>query len=259
MKKSIIRFLSLLAAACLLFAIAGCVTAGQGETQSLNPDDLGNTMPNIASSTQDGKSSFIYNDENASWLKSGNLKVTVGGARLIENRSDIPSEGTFLPEARIILWELFSDPHNEETYYISSSYYYPDCFDSGGKFIGDGFLALVDVTFENIDGVGYIKDDWGPDAGGVSDDPYTFNASMLLRLAYLGEPKVDGPLYKNWDIAYVDGPMDFRIEPGESISMTVGFLVGNARDGGPVDRTQLELCYKAIEDRFIGLLEFENG
>lgn len=258
MKKSLICFLSLLTAAFILLAVAGC---GVSEKKEITEDSTGilphsnedisvTTPSETAAPAQDEKPSFTYNDENASWMKSGSLKVTLDGARLIEYRSDIPNEGMFVSGAFFTRF-----PHKTE-----DVFYYPNCFDSDGKFVEGAFLVLADVTFQNIDGVGYTKDDWGPDAVGVPEnDPYIFNAGMLLRLANLKEPKVDGPFYRSWDIAYIDGPMDFRIEPGESISMTVGFLVCCAFDGSPIDRTQLELCYKAIEDRFVGLLEFENG
>lgn len=184
------------------------------------------------------ENTFIWNKDNDPDIKSGSLKVRLDGARIIEAPADLPGQFVMIDGAG--------------GYDEGDGPDYQRIFNEG-----EGFLVVVDVTFENIDAVLITKDEVDAERKPFfADDPYTFDASYDLKLALL-QFKRQG-FYDNLYIGYTEDPLSFRIEPGEQISMTVGFVVENTHDGKTVDRTQLMLCDRPDEYGFIGLLKFDK-
>ena len=113
-----------------------------------------------------------------------------------------------------------------------STYEYPDFLDGNTEMMDGSSLLLVDVTIENIDAV---RNEF-PE----TNDPYLLRGDGFLCLCDLSRPdggtKEDGQFV--WaSIDYFSllnsepiHPMAFRLEPGETIQIQIGFFLDDYWD-----------------------------
>lgn len=172
-------------------------------------------------------------------LESGKLLLTISNARKIYNSQDIPANGGFVQPLH--LWQV---KNNE---YID--YHDDKVFGANGSFLKNAYMVLVDVTVESQAAVAVTD----PNEGMVNDDPYLYEDPYIfdcamIRLTDLGGNVYQG-LFPTMPVTYYsrkdmcqEHPRYYRLEPGETISFTLGFLVGGYReDGSLIDPSDLAL------------------
>lgn len=167
------------------------------------------------SNNLDGKNANIISLHN-SWkfedtLSQGSLTFTVTAANLLSSSSeekleiDYFQEHTFLPM-----------PSGGDTTVIE----YPNYLDSTGRLVDGCYLIALDISVESNGAMGNLY-----------SDPYIFRADDMVYLINC-ELKDDGNYHPYRTVCYFselgkcdEHSMAYRLEPGETISFTIGFLV----------------------------------
>lgn len=246
------QWLALGAVACLLISLTGCRRGPDprnatflnlhGTQPTVLPDTTApGTVPSQSVPEPTGQRSGVTL-EFTRHLKEGKLLCTVTDAQAVTREQDYAlTADCFTHDARLVV----NHADGSET-----AYRYPDFIGSDGSYVEGGYLILVDMTVTSQDAVSYTTEDLDENGNplGLYEDPYIFRADLFFTLADLSEVK-DGPYYWYSDVEYfsargrqAEHSMAYRLEPGESISFTLGFLLGNKLDASPRDLTQLYLC-----------------
>ena len=160
-------------------------------------------------------------------IATGKLEVTLKDARAVTHKDGIPTEGGFYPYD----WYLYMGEGWTEEYRKFEEFIQED-----GSFAEGVFLILVDITLENHDA---RNSDSSEKAYG---DPYIFQPAWYIKLT---EHKYD----RKWDFRYSsrygmdheEENLAIRLEPGDSVDLTIGFLVGDNWDGSTRDLSKLAL------------------
>lgn len=124
--------------------------------------------------------------------------------------------------------ELFQQDHEKYPQYLY--FKYPDSVDENGDLL-DGYLILVDLTLKNIDArneyLNYQTGEMVPRDG----DPYIFRAMQFVflqdRSAPEHTPSKNARYFSGLNSLEVH-PMAFRLEPGETTSIQIGFLTNGS-------------------------------
>lgn len=209
----------------------------------------------IAGELSQKQLSFEETPETDGNMKSGKLIYTLTGARAVNHAADIP-EGSFSDSGGY----LFMFPDGKEALYT-----YPEFIQEDGSFIDGAYLVLVDFTVESQDAVCKTPDDVEPDGtgGGKYSDPYIFQADSFFPVydtsqADPSNPDSAGNRYRSYYLAFFsmlnnreEHPYAFRLLPGETVGLTVGYLVGDNVDGTPNDLTNV--CVRSDVGTYINL------
>lgn len=134
------------------------------------------------------------------FLESGTLNYTVTGARVLGPDSDVTfTIDRFFPYCN-----------------VPGVAKYPDFLDEAGHLSPGCYLVQADITVENVDAK-TMEEEYG--------DPCLFRADdlFLVNLDSSGSTTMD---YFSLAGEYEAHPMLYRLEPGNTISYTIGFLVG---------------------------------
>lgn len=223
-------------AATLLF-ISGCNTETQGQLQHyLEPTATHSDFIKPTAIVETGSIDFEWTSDAHWGIKSGKLEFTIDNARIT---TTVPSDGGFYGG-----WvTLFKG--NE-----SLDYEYPDYIMDEREFIDGVYLALVDVKVYSDNAIGYTKQD--SDHHGIPkgeyNDPYLFSAQVIgfftdMSIEYIEEKhhsfySTNANYYSKLN-NYPEHPFLFRIEPGETVTFTLGVVVGAKEKGGINDVTML--------------------
>ena len=173
-------------------------------------------------------------------LKSGSLSCVIQSVVLVDDVAELPNPAGFISDAAVTIQD------GED--YLDLRY--PDFIQDQGKLLPGVYLVLLNLTVTSQDAVCYtnLERDENNRPLGLYADPYIFRADSLVYLQDLA-PGVD--LY--WLIAYFDAlgrqpehPLSFRLEPGESRTFTLGFLVSDIERGGVIHLDQLYLTTAKI-------------
>ena len=160
--------------------------------------------------------------------------------RVVDSLQDMPGEEEhfFADYARIVLME-----DGKETV-IS----YPDYVKEDGSFDYGAKLLLAEIEVKSNDAAGL------DDAHGYSD-PYLFRADTILylqdttdneRTYYMG--------YFDGFGAYEEDSLLYRLEPGETTSITIGFVICERMDGNPVNLLDLQgMIFRGMEMELLDL------
>ena len=102
-----------------------------------------------------------------------------------------------------------------------------------------GYFVVLDLQIESIDAAAELDL--------TNEDPYLFRADSLLTLVDLTEKQSKNYYYQNINYFSLFGsneqhPFAFTLEPGDSIEFSIGFFVGNKKDGSERDLSQLRAC-----------------
>lgn len=242
-KRSVVCF------ACLLFSLAACESypgTGPGNTpliQSGNPvaSSQGISQPMVSEPGQPAVLPMTYTYQTGTRnLKSGSLSCVIQSVVLVDDVAELPNPAGFISDAAVTIQD------GEE--YLDLRY--PDFIQDQGKLLPGVYLVLLNLTVTSQDAVCYtnLERDENNRPLGLYADPYIFRADSLVYLQDLA-PGVD--LY--WLIAYFDAlgrqpehPSAFRLEPGESRTFTLGFLVSDIERGGVIHLDQLYLTTSKI-------------
>ena len=138
---------------------------------------------------------------------NGRLEYTIKAARL----GEMPvGAGGFLEDSHVTVDGV--------------SYVYPD-FLTNGALVSGARLVLLDIEVLNVDA----------DNAGRYEEPYVFRADSIVTLADRSD-KAGAGGYAYIDAGYfsllggcAEHDMAYELEPGESITFTLGFLVDSSR------------------------------
>ena len=208
---------------CLLFLPACQHTSNM---PLITPDGQISSIEESPSWANDSHNTFpmtYYIDQS---LKSGKLMCTVNNVHLVE---EPPNIGMFKSDATC----GFMDGNVIQ---------YPDFLQDNGHLIPGLYLLLVNITVFSEDATAFTRRDNDSANGivkGEYDDPYVFRSDDLICLIEIGMD--DGRIIGAGDVylCYYSGmgqraehKMAFRLEPGESIDFSLGFLVSDVSQGG---------------------------
>ena len=241
----------------LLFAFVGCTVNEMQEYQflaiSTTPSgSSGETQENENSgqttqSQQTAELKFEYSAETAPHqILSGKMQFTVSNSRVATHRKDMP--GGDFSEAIAEIWM-----NGEVKEYVCYSQRFPSFILDDGSFVEGAKLVMVDVTVTNVDAKMRTQKDADENGKGGGDyiDPYVFRVDSLLGFADTKETtdaiSAFGGVsstgnYPQLNACYFsllneceEHSSAFRLEPGETMTYTVGIVVGNNQDGSERD------------------------
>lgn len=213
--------------ACLLF-LPACHHLDEHTSNMplITPDGQISSIEESPSWANDSHNTFpmtYYIDQS---LKAGKLMCTVNNVHLVE---EPPNIGMFKSDAVC----GFMDGNVIQ---------YPDFLQDNGHLIPGLYLLLVNITVSSEDATAFTRRDNDSANGivkGEYDDPYVFRSDDLICLIEIGMD--DGRIIGAGDVylCYYSGmgqraehKMAFRLEPGESIDFSLGFLVSDVSQGG---------------------------
>lgn len=238
MKK---RLLALVLAALMV------VSSGCGRKQEMNEyiDDhyqrvtqpqaqAGETEP---SGTTAGEEIQPQAFEDMQWIYKtdgkGSVICTITNVRAVKNDRDF--DGNCFTEDGALAFHnpeydkerIREDP---EKYSAMRFLHYPDSVDGSGDLL-DGYLILVDLTLENIDARNEYLNHQTGEMVPRDGDPYIFRAMQFIFLQNRSVPEYtpckNAEYYSGLNDLEIH-PMAFRLEPGETASIQIGFLTNEA-------------------------------
>lgn len=225
-------------------------------------DDSQAYIPSIVHTSGDG---VVLEYRN---LKFGSLSCSFSNARFVNNMHDLPTIGKqYLRGGQSIY--MLSEGTETRVDVVDQHF-----TDQNGSFFDGVYLLLVDVRVTSNNATDWTSYETHTQSDGTQvpagefTDPYLFRVDSIVSLSdtsiettnYEGSSGPDS--YYTRSINYYsrmgenpENPILFRLEPGDEITFTIGFLVGDNRKGGPNDLTCLVLSdYSGgFEGNFIDL------
>lgn len=289
-KKFFISLLCLIFLLCLLLIISGCSntdvfeydnttaisSTSNGFTESI-PVSINALDENWKKYGFDDSQAYIpslvHTSENGTILeyrnlKFGSLSCSFSNARFVDNIHDLPTIGKQYFRGGQSIYML---SEGTETRVDVVDQHFTD---QNGSFFDGVYLLLVDVRVTSNNATDWTSYETHTQSDGTQvpagefTDPYLFRVDSIVSLSdtsiettnYEGSSGPDS--YYTRSINYYsrmgenpENPILFRLEPGDEITFTIGFLVGDNRKGGPNDLTCLVLSdYSGgFEGNFIDL------
>ena len=233
------RIWAIILAGCLLIFLAACDSSVDTPNVSTRPNTSSSPnesnspdTPSIAESIAPGNEKddgfpVTYTIQSP-WhsLKSGKLVCTFHGIRLSDDISELSNPEGFRSDAAIFCVDNLS---------------YPEFIQEDGQFVPGVYLLLVNITVTSDGAVSNTRRDRDSMGNplGQFDDPYLFRSDDLVFVVDLAPELTSRGFIGTYAMAYfsdmnrrAEHPVVFRLEPGESIDVTVGFLVSDIQQGG---------------------------
>lgn len=213
--------------------------------------DLSDSPEFVESSTRYPQKQSIDNHNNAELvetasiglLKCGELHYTLSNARLVNDIASIPVMSGFLDDAACIF------PGNAESVFGNASVYIDELIQADGTFIPGAYLLLVDLTVTSHGAKAYTLhdlDEEGYPMGQFAADNL-FHIDHIINLSSTPQYDPDETLF--YSLSYyseknsqAEHPLIFKLNDGESISVTIGFLVDDINVGGRFNLEKIALC-----------------
>lgn len=184
-------------------------------------------------------------------MKSGKFVFTLANPRLISHMSDLPDEpvkNAGFTEATGFTFALPPDDPERTDHNTHKNIYYPDFVREDGSFLDGAYLLLLDITVESQDAVNFTtmdKDEGGLPMG-LYSDPYVFRTESIVNAGVAGDEQEDPVpctflFYYSGFGSCSENDLAFRVEPGESITFTIGFPISDIRHGGIFDLNKISL------------------
>lgn len=189
---------------------------------------------------------------------SGKLIYTAINVSIVTNKTGIPLDGGFTDDAAFNFYlgedKAEYDPGKE------IGYRYPNITDENGAFVEGGYLVLVDFHVQSDDAKSYTTSDLDSEGYpmGMFDDPYLFTpAPILVDLSKLTDEYYAGAVYQYFSLKDEGHVVEFapghsvycfRLEPGENIDFTLGWLVTDEQYNGLVDVSKLAIAFGSTID-----------
>lgn len=183
-------------------------------------------------------------------LEFGSLVYTIDQVHLITDTGEI-GNGGFGEHSEIAFYngeyyELASNNWREYGNLYETIYPYPEYIDSTGAFMDGACMIALDITVESKDATNQQKNSNTGEIETRYGNPYIFKADSLLYLIDKDVLTPDGD-YAGVPAGFFSGynlrtehPMAYELNPGETTSFRIGFLIGNRPDGS--DRVYSELA-----------------
>lgn len=259
------KIVSIMLVLTILFSFAGCAMEEEQQDQFLAIQTTPNETSGNASSNETGGNTsmdedssqatqgqqptelkFQYSSNTHYEFLSGKLELSISNPRVVTHRDDIP--GGDFSEAIAAIWA-----NGEVKEYVCYSQRFPSFVLEDGSFVEGAQLVVLDVTLTNIDAKMRTQKDADAKGkgGGEYTDPYIFRVGSLLgftdtakttdTISVFGGVSSDGN-YPQLNATYFsllnnceEHPFAFRVEPGETITFSIGIVVGNNEDGSERD------------------------
>lgn len=236
---------------CAMLSLSGC-----SSLQKILPDNMG-TRHYWGDDDPWGEETILSKtaDSVSFWrrfgLKSGKFVFTLANPRLISYMSDLPDEpvkNAGFTEATGFTFALPPDDPERTDHNTHKNIYYPDFVQEDGSFLDGAYLLLLDITVESQDAVNFTKMD--KDEGGLPmglySDPYVFRTESIVNAGVAGDEQEDPVpctflFYYSGFGSCSENDLAFRVEPGESITFTIGFPISDIRHGGIFDLNKISL------------------
>lgn len=232
------RLIAVFLAVCLLLGLTACAGEAEAEPTILELNGGSDSTSSGADGTSDGARTGVTIEDDD--LKSGTLLYTVTGARAVNRAEDIPTDGGFDEYGDV--WQIIDGE--------VLGYLYPEMFLEDGSLLENCYLILVDITVESRDAVAKTYSDHGYEkpVPGLYEDPYVFRCNWLTLVDPTEKISEGQYYYQTMDYfsrmnEREEHNFAFRLEPGETTSFTIGYLIGGFKhDGSLTDLSQLCLC-----------------
>lgn len=252
--------------AFLLVSLASCGRSGELVTDT-SMETIGSTVPE-AEMVSSGNVPVQQSDREAiSWedthLEKGSLKYTVNDAWVTDSMSGLEESRFPNYDAYAIIfrpeWEeaFLNNPEMYRDRFMMT-YSPPELWSGTGQFVEGIRMVMLDITVENQDATNQYSDSNGNLVGRYAD-PYVFNVTSIGVLLDTGRCMEQDPdVYWRYSIGYFSGlgdrqenPFAYRVEPGQSVTFQVGYLLGNYPDGKTANASDLVLA-RSSSDRILG-------
>ena len=240
----LISFVATLVALCLILSSCKGMTkeeetvatipihVGENTTEiteeALEPTETTDT-PSVPNLTTSDKVEFEESAKSGH-LARGRLVHTIKSVRIITNAKDIPTTGGFDDYRPACTY----DENGNETVW-----HYPEFVKNNGDFVEHVRLVILDivVTSDNAENWTINDLDENGNPKGHYADPYVFRIDGKYSLSDTTAAKHN----RFWTPDFFSAlnyaeehPFAYRLLPGESVSFSVGFLVGNDYDGSKI-------------------------
>lgn len=292
--------LAVLLALCMSLLLTACGTEPQQENPNAPvdatnelPDDAGMDtdayFDYFYEMFQEGENAVL--EKTAEHLKffevahkGGKLIFTLTNPRIISSTQELPVQEKFI-DGTMAVDEVEGMPYTPDR---GGQYKYPDFVYPDGHFVAGAHYLLIDVLVESDQAENYTTADVSPQGYtlGEYNDPYIFPMPGLFlgnRFYYEAEDwkepsAVDGEwILQNPDTCTFvinadyfsrlrelsDDPhlaTDYRLEPGETLSFTLGYPVTEKAHGGLFDMEAMSLYnVKGTTGRLCGLTINDDG
>ncbi len=221
----------------LLLVLSGCRTSppNKGSVQSaksIENQQIKTESTDAATVSTTPEDKTLISREINYFDGEGYLKILVKNPRIVRTTGNLDTSGFSSEESYVSVYsENPTDPITE--------YLYPSFVMENGDFISPVSLVIADVTITSFDATN----------GGRYENPYIFNASIVGSLI---DP--DGNIWNpestslRYEVDYYsemhsceENFLAFSLEPGDTISFQVGWLIGNNVDGTPIDFSDFQL------------------
>lgn len=257
------KVIALMMVVLMVCALTGCSMDEDTKEHFLSldtkPNDTGNESSETTQNQLPTELKFEYSSETASdEILSGKMNFTISNPRIINHSSDMP--GGDFSSAVASIWT-----NGEVKEYVCYSKRFPSFIQEDGSFVEGVQLIAVDITVTNIDAVALTQKDADSEGkgGGNYTDPYVFRVDGLLGFtdtgASTGAMSVVGGDYSSgnlplWSPCYfsalnncTEHPFAFRLEHGETVTYTVGIVIGNNKDGSARDLSTIAVRIAAAK------------
>lgn len=257
------KVIALMMVVLMVCALNGCSMDEDTKEHFLSLDTKPNDTSNESSEATQSQSpvelKFEYSSETASdEILSGKMSFIISNPRGINHSSDMP--GGDFSSAVASVWN-----NGEVKEYVCYSKRFPSFIQENGSFVDGVQLIAVDITVTNIDAVALTQNDVDAKGKGGGDytDPYVFRIDSLLGFtdtgASTGAMSVVGGDYSSgnlplWSPCYfsalnscTEHPFAFRLEHGETVTYTVGIVIGNNKDGSARDLSTIAVRIAAAK------------
>lgn len=206
-------------------------------------------IPEVTIEKEDIK---VEDDGTLSWadphIEVGTLTYTVTRTQVIHN---VVGTGTGAIREGVVVYVY--DAAGDQT-----TYYYPGCVDDEGNLVDGISLVLLDVLVESEDAVNFVTNEkTGEQERRYADNPFLFRAD---EIAYLVDKGDSDEVY--YDAVFFSGlgeftehDMAYELNPGESMTLRIGFLLGNRTDGSSRNWSDLVIStdWNAPDEKYFSL------
>lgn len=244
----------------LLILLTAC--NGDGAFSENNPgtDESYNNVENVKQQDLQEQSAELGSEVECATgdFASGKLIYTATNVSIVTNKTSLPLDGGFTDDAALNFYlgedKAEYDPGKE------ISYRYPNITDENGDFVEGGYLVLVDFHVRSDDAKSYTTSDLDSSGYpmGMFDDPYLFTPTpILVDLSKWTDEYYAGTAYQYFSLKDEEHEVEFapghsvycfRLEPGENIDFTLGWLVTDEQHNGLVDVSKLAIAFGSTID-----------
>lgn len=217
-------------AVCLALALTGCIQTNPWESLGNGNQNVAQLVPGMNHQNSEFPYTFEYASEEDSMMRQGKLIVTVNRCWTVTNEKDFPAGGgIIIDEVTAVVFQNF---HEDGTYEML--WYPEDIVQDDGSFASDAYFVMIELTYTNVDAARWICDDLDEkgEQRGMFLDPYVFDIIGGLQYPDSQGPDTSPDYFS--ELNEVDDVMEsslqFYLKPGETRTITVGFLVRENRD-----------------------------